>query len=124
MELLYGGRLWSAGRTGKHAPRRGNPSANLAKQNASRPASPLLWCPGASDRGRTGTLAAVGDLERTVEISQQTCRSRWRPWCRGSVVSRAVGRWLTPGVFGARRQRPAMRPMRRMMDSTRERASA
>jgi hypothetical protein len=38
------------------------------------------------------TLGAVGDLERTVEISQQTCRSRWRPWCRGSLVSRPVER--------------------------------
>jgi hypothetical protein len=84
------GRLWSAGRADKHVPRCGN-------------------------NGRTGTLGAVGELERTVEVSRQRCRSRWRPWCRGLVVSPAVGWWLTPGVFGARHRRPAMRPVRRMM---------
>jgi hypothetical protein len=51
-------------------------------------------CPGATDRGRTGTLGAVGDLELTVRISRQTCRSR-----RGLVVSPAVVRLLTSGVF-------------------------
>jgi hypothetical protein len=79
------------------------------------PASPFLWCLGTTDRGRTGTLRAIGDLERTVEVSWQTCHSRWRLWCRGSVVSRAIGRWLTPGVFGARRRRPAKRPGRHTM---------
>jgi hypothetical protein len=77
----------------------------------------LRCCFGATDHGRKGTLGAAGDLERTVEISQQMCRSRWRPWCRGLVVSLAVGRWLTPGVFGARRRRSAMRPVLLMMVS-------
>jgi hypothetical protein len=33
---------------------------------------------GATDHGRTGTLGAVGELERTAEISRQTHHSRWR----------------------------------------------
>jgi hypothetical protein len=45
--------------------------------------------------GWTGTLGAVEELERAAEISQQTYRSRWRPWCRELVVSLATGRWLT-----------------------------
>jgi hypothetical protein len=79
MELLCGGKLWSAGTTGKHVPRYGNPSARMAIQKAALPASSLLSCLGAIDHGLTGTLGAVGELGRTAEISGQTCRSRWRP---------------------------------------------
>jgi hypothetical protein len=58
---------------------------------------------------------AEGKLERTVEISRQRYRSRWRPWCRGLVAPLVAGRWLTPGVFGARHRCPAMRLVRRKM---------
>jgi hypothetical protein len=109
------GRLWSAGRADKHVPRCGNPSARPALRSALRPALPFLWRPGVRDHGRTGTIGAIGGLERTVEVSRQRCRSRWRPWCLGLVVSPAVGRWLTPGVIEARRRHLAIRPMRRMM---------
>jgi hypothetical protein len=115
MESPCDGRLWNAGRTDKHVHRCGNPSARPAIENVVLPALPLLWCPGATDHGRPGTLGAVGELEHTVEISRQTCDSRWRPWRLGLAVSTAAGLWLTPGVFGARRRRPAMRPVRRMM---------
>jgi hypothetical protein len=52
--------------------------------------------PGCYSYGRTGTLGAVGDLERTVEVSRQKCSSRWRPWCREFVVSPAVGEVVDP----------------------------
>jgi hypothetical protein len=106
-------RLWSAGMTGKHMPKCGNPFARLATQNALQPVSPLLLWLDATDRGRTGTLGAVVELERMAEVSRQRYRTRRTPWYRGLVVSRAAGRWLTPGVFGARRRCPAMRSVRR-----------
>jgi hypothetical protein len=85
-----GGRFQSAGRTGKHVTRCGNPFTRLATQKAVRPALPLLWCLGATDHGRT--LEDEEELERTVEISRQTFRSKWRPWYRELVVSRTAGR--------------------------------
>jgi hypothetical protein len=92
---VCGGRLWSAGRTGKPVPGCGNPSARPATQNLARPASPLLWCLGATDHGQTGTFGAVQELGRTADISRQKYRSSWRPWYWELVVSRAAGRWLT-----------------------------
>jgi hypothetical protein len=59
-----------AGMIGKHVPRCGSPFARLATQNALCPASLLLWCPGVTDRGWTGTLGAVVELEHKAEISQ------------------------------------------------------
>jgi hypothetical protein len=44
-----------------------------------RQASLLLLYWGVINRGRTGTLGAVGELERTAECSRLICRSRWRP---------------------------------------------
>jgi hypothetical protein len=74
------GRLQSTGRADKRVPKCGNPSACPAIRSVVRPALPLLWCPGATDHGWTGTLGALGELERMVEVSRQRCRSRWRPW--------------------------------------------
>jgi hypothetical protein len=48
--------------------------------------------PGVTDRGRTGTLGVVMELECTAEVFRQTCRSRWRRWCSGFVASLAIGR--------------------------------
>jgi hypothetical protein len=88
---MCGGGIWSAGRPGKTVPRCGKHSVRLATRNAVRPASLLLWCPGATDRGRTGTLGAVRELGRTAEVSRKVCRSRWRRWCREFVASLTAG---------------------------------
>jgi hypothetical protein len=47
----------------------GNPSVCLATRNAVPPASLLLWCLGATDRGWTGTLGDVRDLECMAKVS-------------------------------------------------------
>jgi hypothetical protein len=58
---------------------------------------------------------SIVELERTVEISRQTCRNTWRSWCRDLVASRAAGRCSTAEVFGARRRCSAMWPVLRRM---------
>jgi hypothetical protein len=52
------------------------------------------------------------ELQRTAEVSRQTCHNRWRPWWREFVASGAAGRWFTPEVFDIRRRCHAMRPVR------------
>jgi hypothetical protein len=105
------GRLWSDGRADKHVPRCGNPSTFPAIRSVVQPALPLLWCLGATSRTDWNTWS----WNVWSTSPGRFCRSRWRPWCREWVVSSAVGRWLTPGVFRAHRRRFAMRPMCRMM---------
>jgi hypothetical protein len=97
-------------------PRCSSPSVRLATQNAVCQISPLLWCLGATDHGRTGTLGIVEELERVAEISQQTYHSRWRPWCQGLIVSLATGRLVDSGVFGACHRCPAMLPVHSRME--------
>jgi hypothetical protein len=108
-----GVRLWSAGRDGKPLPRFGNPSTRPATQNSVRPISPFLWCLGTTDHGWIVTLGAVEGLECTAEVCRQRYRSRWTPWYRGLVASRAARRCSTAEVVGARRRCPVMRPVRR-----------
>lgn len=65
----------------------GNPSVLLATKNAVGLASPLLWCLGATNHGRTGTLGAISELAIMIDISQQTCQSRLRSWSQELVDS-------------------------------------
>jgi hypothetical protein len=78
-------------------PRCSNPSACMATQNAVRPASLLLLCLGATDRGRTETLGAVRELGRTAEVSVMNVTGRVAVG-NGSGVQRSVVTAGTPTV--------------------------
>jgi hypothetical protein len=58
----------------------------------------------------SGRWAGTYGPDLPAEVSQYT-----DPVIPEIGSSRAAGRWLTPGVFGARRRSPAMRPVRRKM---------